>query len=97
MWAMRLLIRSIISPLSGGYCSSSGGVLQLLGKRFRIRHRFVAGITTTDIGSRPMIDHGPIIEQPHYAIFARRSACQHERRNVLLGERLLQGRKLGAL
>src|SRR5205085_2656479 len=94
---MRLLIRSIVSPLSGGHHSRSRRVFQLVGKRVSIRHRFVADVAATDISSGAVVDQGPVIQQPDGVIFSWRATGQNKRRNVVLSDDALQRAELGIL
>src|SRR6266550_7760387 len=93
---MRLLIRSIGSPLSDGRRSSPRCVLQLLGQRVRIRHRFVAGVTATDVRGRLIVDQRSIVEQLDHVILPRSAARQYERGNVLRRRRALQSTEVTA-
>src|SRR2546430_15518981 len=94
---MRLLIRSIVSPLSGGYCSSFGRALQLLRQRVGVCHRFVADITAAHVGSRLVVNQRAIVQQFDHLALTWGSTREHERWNVVGSDRRLQSMEVGAL
>src|SRR2546423_14743999 len=94
---MRLLIRSIVSPLSGRHRSRSRRVFQLVGKRVSIRYRFLTDVTATDISSGAVVHQGAVVQQPDEVIFSWRAAGQNKRGNIVLTDDALQRAELGIL
>src|SRR5205814_8797247 len=66
------------------------GILQLFGKRVRVRHRLIARVTATYVRGRLVVDERSAVQELDDVLVPRRTTCKHERGKVLRSDCALQ-------